>query len=107
MSKYKLPIVYRAAALDELERMLQDELALSVEDLETVRETFRQIRDPDATFSIMMQVRDNLNVLPAQDNLSERVKVLEAKIWLLEHLIKNIENTYFSVPDSEEFDCPF
>ena len=105
--RYALPIVYRAAALDEIHRLLKDELALTFEDLDVIRDTIRDISDPEATFSIMFQVRDSLNIKPAQDNLCERMKVLEGKIYLLTHLIENISKTYFCVPDSELDDCPF
>ena len=108
--KYALPIVYRACALDEIMRLLQDELDLSTEDLDSIRDVYRDLRDPEASFngdSRMCQFRDNLNIKPVQDNLCERMKVLEGKIYLLTHLIENITKTYFSVPDSELDDCPF
>lgn len=105
--RYALPIVYRAAALDEIQRLLQDELDLTVEDLNSVRDAIRDIRDPEATFGVMCQLRDNLNIKPVQDTLCDRMKVLEGKIYLLTHLIENISKTYFCVPDSELDDCPF
>lgn len=50
MRKYVLDVVYKAAALDEIYKLIQDELDLSKEDLESCKEALRDLGDPDLKF---------------------------------------------------------
>lgn len=93
--KYALNLVYAAAALDEIDRMLSDEFDLTKEDLQELEKIAHDICDPDCKISDLCgydKILNNLNLTPVQETLTERIAVLRNKILLL-HIIKSrIEN---------------
>lgn len=89
--KYLLPIVYQAAALDEIYSLLRDELDLTTEDLKSCSDCLVDLHDPEAKFADVTLLRDNLNLTPVQDTLQERIAVLKAKIVLLNDFMSMIK----------------
>ena len=84
--KYQLSGVYRAMALDELYKLLCDETDLTIEDLRECEACRYDLGTSDIAFSDCVNLRDNLNVKPAQERLDERIAVLHEKIGLLQEL---------------------
>lgn len=107
MRKYMLDSVYKAAALDEIYRCLSDERDLTKEDLDDCTETLFDLHNPDLTFSDCDRLADNLNIVPAQLHLSERIEVLRFKMQLLSDILEYLR--LFPVIDGtvEMDDCPF
>lgn len=89
--KYILPIVYQAAALDEIYSLLRDELDLTTEDLKSCADCRVDLHDPEAKFTDVTLLRDNLNLTPVQDTLQERIAVLKAKIVVLNDFMSMIK----------------
>ena len=89
---YVLCSVFKSMALDEIYRMVSDEYDLTKEDLHDVNETLMQVCNPGITFSELESLRDNLNITPAQERLTEREAVLSEKLQLLHELKEVIYN---------------
>lgn len=90
--RYVLDAVYRAAALDEIYRMITDEMDLTIEDLHSLELAYNDLRDPDLSLASTI-LADNLNITPAQDNIKERIEVLRAKVNMLRMFKSEIEDS--------------
>lgn len=87
--KYALNLVYAAAALDEICGLLDGEFDLTKEDLQDLDRVYHDLSDPDLTFTdIQPNIKDNLNLVPIQENVRERIQVLRNKLMIL-HVIKS------------------
>lgn len=107
--KYVLNAVYRAAAYDEIYRMIIDEMDLTLEDLKSLEDTFYELHDPDLSLS-ESDIGSNLNIKSAQDNIKERISVLREKVAILHVLQDEIVNTQVFRPlhsSLESDDNPF
>ena len=97
--KYLLPLVYQAAALDEIFCLLRDELDLTTEDLKSCSDCLVDLHDPEAKFTDVTKLRDNLNLTPVQDTLQERIGTLQAKVVMLNDFMTMIKTMELSQPE--------
>lgn len=88
--RYILSVVSKASALEEIYQLLSDEMALTMEDLESCCDALKEMSDfnlaDHPTFC------GNLNFASSQDTLSQRIEVLDEKQNILLDLMNFCRN---------------